>query len=73
MFQKKLKSDQDGVRTSVLQGGVHRVQERPEEPAGAHRPPPGRRVQQEGGGQVVHWQEVRLRVQGQEQDQCPKQ
>ena len=44
---------------SVLQGGVHRVQERPEEPARAHRSPPGGQLQQEGGGQVIHWQEVK--------------
>merc|ERR1712130_361507 len=72
-FQKKLELHQDGVRTTVLQGCVHRVQARPEEPARAHRSPPGGWMQQEGRGQVVHWQEVRLRLQGQEQDQCSQQ
>ena len=44
--------DQDGVRTSVLQGGVHRVQERPEEPAREHRLAAGGGLLSEGGRQV---------------------
>ena len=37
-FQKP----KDGVRTSLRQGGVYRLQARPEEPAREHRAPPGR-------------------------------
>merc|ERR1712071_120077 len=55
----------------VRESRVHRLQARTEEPAREHLSPPDGGLRQQGCCQLLHRQEVRVRVQGEEQDSVP--
>jgi hypothetical protein len=63
-------SIQNGTTTGSLvrQSCVHRVQTRPDEPTREHGSPPDGGLRQEGGGNLVRRQEVRVRLSSQEPD-----
>ena len=52
------------VWTPLRQGRVHRLQARTPQPTREHRSPEGRRLRRQRRRQVVHRQEMRIRLQG---------
>ena len=59
------------VWTPLRQGRVHRLQARTPQPTREHRSPEGRRLRRQRRRQVVHRQEMRIRLQGKQRQPTP--